>query len=264
MKTLREVLKENPNREIISRVLGLHKLEFNLHLDRRITDREYEKICSYASREEPMGYLFPEMDFGSLTLTITKDVLIPRQETEILLEKIIHSISDVGELWDVCTGSGCLGLGIKKALPKLDVTLSDISEKSIEVARKNAKQNNVVVNFLVGDLLEPFVGRKADVVVCNPPYISEEEFHTLDPSVKNFEPKRALVSGKTGLEFYERLAKELPAHLNSGAKVFFEIGTGQGEKIQKLFCESHWKKVRYEPDWAGHDRFFFLEYHPIS
>ena len=102
-----------------------------------------------------------------------------------------------------------------------------------------------------GDLFAPFKGEKTDWIVCNPPYISEEEYTVLDPSVKDFEPKLALVSGPKGTEIYERLKQELPAHLNPNGSVFFEIGSGQGEALQKLFPEG-----KLFLDWAGHPRFF--------
>ena len=123
--------------------------------------------------------------------------------------------------WDICCGSGCLGIGLKKAHPHLDVTLSDLSAEALALAKKNADLNELSVNFLSGDLLAPFAGKKADLVLCNPPYVTEEEYASLDPEVKNYEPKMALLGGLT---FYQRLSQELPKYLNPGAKIFLEIG----------------------------------------
>ncbi len=110
-----------------------------------------------------------------------------------------------------------------------------------------------------GDLLAPLKGKRTDFVLCNPPYISDSEYETLPFSVKGYEPKLALVGGTTGLEFYQRLAEDLPRHLTSGARVFLEIGCRQGEGVSKIFSDPCWVKKEIKQDWAGKDRFFFLE-----
>ena len=125
--------------------------------------------------------------------------------------------------------------------------------EALALAAENARLNGVDVELRSGDLLAPFSGEKADFVVCNPPYVSEQEYAALSPSVADFEPKRALLGGAKGTEFYERLKRELPAYLNPGGKVFFEIGSGQGGALKKLF-----PKGELESDWAGHPRFFTI------
>jgi release factor glutamine methyltransferase len=141
----------------------------------------------------------------------------------------------------------------------LDVTLSDVSPEALQVAHENGKRNELVVTYVNGDLLKPFHGQKFDYIVCNPPYISEASYEELSPEVKDFEPKRALVAGKSGFEIYEQLAVTLPAVLNPGGKVWFEIGFDQGQSVPSLFTDSCWKNKVLSKDWAGHDRFFFLE-----
>ena len=121
------------------------------------------------------------------------------------------------------------------------------------------KKNSLDVEILSGDFLVPFEGKKADYVFCNPPYVTDLEYESLQPSVKNYEPRLALTSGETGFEFYEKLSLQLPSYLNSGAKVFLEIGTGQGEVLNKIFSSSFWKKKELICDFASHQRFFFLE-----
>jgi release factor glutamine methyltransferase len=158
-------------------------------------------------------------------------------------------------LLDLCSGSGCIGIALKKRFPQLKVILSDLSEKALLVAKKNAKRNGVDVEFLQGDFLKPFEGREAHFVVCNPPYLSSEEHLTLSREVKEFEPYSALVSGETGLEFYEALAAHLPVHLHPGARVWLELGFKQGASLNTLFASSSWASVVLEQDWAGHDRF---------
>lgn len=268
MKTLGEVLQlstafledkkiARPRRqaeEILSHLLHLPRLDLYMQFDRPLVENELEScraILKRRAKGEPLDYIFGEVSFFNCTIEVSPVVLIPRQETEILLSKIIERLPQENlEVWDVCCGSGCLGIALKKAKPSFKVTLSDISSEALEVARRNAVKNQVDVEILQGDLLAPFQGRRADVVICNPPYVTEEEYLQMDHS----EPKIALVSGPTGLEFYERLAKDLPKHCG---KVFLEIGTGMGEKVLQLFSS---KRKSVEKDWAGHDRFFFLEF----
>jgi len=281
MKTVSEVLQlsagylqekdvERPKREaedLLAFVLKVSRLDLYMQHDRPLEEKELSTFRAFLKRKaqgEPYEYIVGETLFFHCTLRITSDVLIPRPETEILLEKAVSEIQKDEwrgkEAWDLCTGSGCLGIGLKKALPELNVSLSDLSAKTLEVARANASWNEVAVACYQGDFLNPFLGMKADYIFCNPPYISEEEFGSLDPSVRLHEPEMALVSGPSGLEFYERLAVELPNYLNSGAQIFLEIGSGQGEALGVIFSAKCWKTKRLEKDWAGHDRFFFLEF----
>ncbi len=113
--------------------------------------------------------------------------------------------------------------------------------------------------FCIGDIFSPFSGKKTDFFVCNPPYIAESEFSALDPEVKNFEPKSALVSGPSGLEFYSRLSAELREYLLPGAKAWLEIGHRQGEALRTLFLPPQWRRAETQNDWSGKERFFLLE-----
>jgi release factor glutamine methyltransferase len=161
-------------------------------------------------------------------------------------------------IWDIGCGSGCLGIAIKKKRADCVVVLSDLSQEAVAVATRNAQRNGAEVAVRQGDLCTPFRGEKADIVVCNPPYVSEVDYGTLEPEVRDFEPKGALVGGQEGTEVYERLAQELPAYLNPGAKVYLEIGAGMGEKLKKLFMHHGWSaNLLY--DWSSHDRFMRLE-----
>lgn len=253
--------------ELLADLLNCKRLDLYMQFDRPLEEDElvpYRQLLKRRGKGEPLGYLLKEVEFFDCTLTLSSAVLIPRQETEILLSKIVEKFS-AADLqskiaWDICTGSGCLGIALKKRFPALDVTLADLSEDALKVAKTNAERNEQQVTCVQGDLLKPFLGKKADIVICNPPYISSDEYAQLDPEVKDFEPKMALTSGSSGYEFYERLAKELPDFLNPSAQVFFEIGRGQGERLLTLFSASCWKSKRVEKDWAGHDRFFFLEF----
>lgn len=280
MKTLLEILTlsthylqqhgiQNPRRQaedLISDALGMQRLNLYLEFDRPLTESELE-ICrqrlTRRSKGEPLQYIQGDVEFYGCKIFLNKDVLIPRQETEILVDLIVKDLEKedlIGKsLWDLCCGSGCIGIALKKRFPLLKVVLSDISIKALELAKKNAKENQIDVQFLHGNLLEPFLGKKTDYLVCNPPYIAEEEFSTLEAEVRHFEPKQALVSGSTGLEIYSHLATDLKKYLTPLAKVWFEIGSTQGSAMYELFPSDQWRTCEVKNDWSGKNRFFFLE-----
>ncbi len=212
----------------------------------------------------PLERVLGEIDFLGLTLKLTKDVLIPRPETELLAERIVQAI-DVCEgkvALDLCTGSGCIGLAVKKALPGLEMILSDISPMAADLSIENAKKNGLEVKVVVDHLFDGLEGKKIDYLFCNPPYIPAHEYANLDPSVKDHEPSIALLGGSDGLMFYRMIKNEAKKTLNPGAKCFFEIGYNQGESVKTIFSDRVWVNQRVYPDYAGHDRFFFLEFSP--
>lgn len=280
MKTLLDVLKLSTHylnekkiinarrqaEDLLCDALGVSRLQLYLDFERPLDDRELtlcrERLLR-CGKKEPLAYIHGQTEFYGAIIRVTPAVLIPRQETEILVDLIARQLEGLDlkgkVLLDLCCGSGCIGIALKKKLPDLHVVLSDCSFEALEVAKDNAQKNLVEVEMLQGDLLEPFSHRKADFIVCNPPYISEGEYPELDDSVRLFEPKLALVAGESGLEYYERLAKELPLHLNASAKVWFEIGYRQGHAVNALFSGDIWKEQKVQSDWSGHDRFFFLQ-----
>jgi release factor glutamine methyltransferase len=282
MLTLLEIIRRSENflagrgierarreaEEVIAEILGLKRMDLYLQYDRPLESKELSQLRNAIQRRaryEPTAYISGKVAFGGLILEVNPSVLIPRQETEILLEKIIHTLEPLSlgdkHLWDVCCGSGCLGLAIKHRLSELNVTLSDLSNEALTVAQANSQKlgDAQQIFFKKGDLFEPFSGQKCDFFVCNPPYVKAQEFDHLFLEVRNWEPKMALVSGPTGLEFYIRIAKELKNFLNPGGRAWLEIGANQGEAIKQLFETEGWK-CRYEQDWSGHDRFFFIEF----
>lgn len=254
--------------ELIADVLSLRRIDLYLQFERPLEEEELQKCREALKRRgsrEPTQYICGKVSFAGLGLTVNKSVLIPRQETEILVEKISNQLRDLpleGKiLLDLCAGSGCIGLALKKRFPLLTVYLSDLSQEALEIAGENAKNNGCDVHLLQGDLFNPFKGKTCDFFVCNPPYVSEKEFVELEPEVRQFEPKVALVGGETGLEFYQRIALELPSYLNSPGRVWMELGRNQGENVKSLFKNSIWTSLQVEPDWSGVDRFFSLERH---
>ena len=216
----------------------------------------------------PLAYLSGKVQFYGCSIEVNHSVLIPRPETEILVDRVASYLKneELKEnslnrkvLLDLCSGSGCIGSALKTKLPALTVYLSDCSQEAVNLSLRNSKNNGVEVTCLKGDFLTPLKGKKIDYLVCNPPYISEEEYLFLDREVKEYEPSLALIGGVTGLEFYERLAQELPSYFNPGGIAWLEIGYQQGLSVQSLFQNPPWKQSKVENDWAGHNRFFFLE-----
>lgn len=279
-QTLLEILKLSTNylsargiqsarraaEELLSDALGMPRLDLYLNHDRPLTPVELQCCRERLQRRgmgEPGAYIHGSVEFFGCQLHVTSAVLIPRPETELLVDRIVKELKqepvEDKTLWDLCTGSGCLAIAIKRQLPDLHVVASDLSEQAIEIAKKNARLNEVEIEFRQGDLLAPFQGQQADFVVSNPPYVTEAEYQQLDREVKEFEPRLALVGGKRGTEYYELLAEQLPFYLKSSAKVWFEIGTGQGDALKQLFAKTPWKRQRLDRDWSGHDRFFSLE-----
>lgn len=273
MKTVLEILKlsteflkqkgiANPRRQaedLLSDALGIKRMELYTDFERPLTDPELEELRSRLSRRgkgEPNPYIHGQVEFFGCQFYVDPSVLIPRQETELLADRIAQEIQPHTTLWDLCCGSGCLGISLKKRVPELKVTLSDVSPQALAVARRNAELNQVEVEFVEGDFIEPLRGRQIDTLVCNPPYISELEYALLDPEVRCFEPRLALLAGTTGLEFYQRLAPTLKSFMAPNGKVWLEIGADQGPSVQAIFGN----KGKIIEDWAGKDRFFFLDF----
>ena len=240
---------------------------------RRFTDFIERRI-----KREPSQYILGEQEFWGLTFKVNGDVLIPRPETEILVEwalktmrageaekrrngeqySPIHRFTD-SPILDLCTGSGCIAISLAKEIPNSRVFAVDISEKALDVARENAERYDVAdrITFLNGDLFEPLNGLniKADIIVSNPPYISKKMFQELQPEVKNYEPVTALYGGGDGLDFYRRIISESPAYLTQGGHLILEIGYGQAEKIKRLIERSDvFGDISITKDFAGIDR----------
>lgn len=247
--------------ELLSDALNLKRIDLYTQFERPLSEDELTTCREKIRRRgegEPIQYIQGNVEFYGCRIKVSPDVLIPRQETEILVDKIAKELSDLDlqgkVLWDVCCGSGYIGIALKKKFPQLQVFLSDISKPALKLAQENAEANGVEVVIKEGDFLEPFRGEKTHFLVCNPPYISQEEYSQLDKEVKNYEPKLALLGGATGLEFYKRLAADYQEFLFPEGIIWLEIGYNQGEAIKRLFSQ----EIVIEKDYSGHDRFAIL------
>ncbi len=248
--------------ELIAFSLQKKRLDLYLNFDEPLSEKELSIVRANIARlakNEPLQYIEGSVDFYGCSIDVNPSVLIPRPETELLVENIVKEIDpSKSELWDICTGSGCIGIAIKKACPFLSVSLSDISQDALSVAKQNAKKNQVDLHLVQGDLLQPFYGKKADYIVCNPPYIAEHEYQSLDANVRDYEPKGALISGPTGLECYKSLLDDLPKVCNPGATIWFEIGSTQANSIFELLPKD--KEAFIIKDLSGLDRIIKIKF----
>lgn len=239
--------------------LCLKKQQDDYQLNRKEC-AELEACLSRVKAGEPFEYILGKVDFLGTEICVTPAVLIPRQETEILAEMIVQELQKSSEqgqvLVDFCTGSACLAISIKKALPHLKVVGVDICQEALALARKNAERNRVEIEFLELDLLNlrefPF---EMDYLVSNPPYLSQQDMKELSLKVGKFEPHLALEAGDDGLVFYRKFFDVIGKSLKVNKKAYFEIGASQGEEVKEIFLD----KGEIRKDWSGRDRFFLLE-----
>jgi release factor glutamine methyltransferase len=224
---------------------------------------------------EPVAYILGEREFWSLPFAVTKDVLIPRPETEFLLETALKAATSSGLpdglLLDLCCGSGVLATILALELQR-KVIAADLSWEALHVARENAKRHGVgeLVDFVQADLLEPFYSESDfSLIISNPPYVTQSEMdHDLDPEVIDHEPHLALNGGNEGLDIIKRIRKMLPSVLCQGGYFFMEIGAGQGDQVRKIFTDTEdknsvFEQIRIFPDYAGRDRVLSAKYRKI-
>ena len=205
---------------------------------------------------EPVQYILRRADFMGLRLYVDSNVLIPRQDTETLVESVIIALQPKREarVLDLCAGSGAIGLSIKTLVPGAEVTLSDISSGALEVVRRNAHELNAEVTVKQGDLFKAIGREKYDLVVSNPPYIRTEDMAALQREVQ-FEPALALEAGLDGLDFYRRIASEVQDHLNPGGCVYLETGYDQAQDVLRLLQDAGaWQECGIIKDLNGIER----------
>lgn len=218
----------------------------------------YESAITRRAAREPLCYITGTRDFYGLTFAVTPAVLIPRPETEDVVEAVLTSPfpSSAGgiALLDLCTGSGAIAVAVAVHLPDARVTATDISNTALVVARANADRHCVGnrVTFLAGDLFAPVpVGARFAVIAANPPYIAPDEIETLEPEVRDFEPRIALGVHADALVFYRRIANDASAYLVPGGRVVVEVGQGQADAVSDLFRRAGFTNVSAFPDLSG-------------
>ncbi len=213
---------------------------------------QLEEVINLCDQGLPIQYAIGYWDFYGRTFALSQDVLIPRPETEILCEKILSDGIKEKKVLDIGCGSGAIAISLKLEEKTARLYASDISVKALDISRKNAKRLSADVNFIHSDLFENILG-KFDVIVSNPPYISQKDYDNLDEILYE-EPKLALLAGEKGYEIYEKIVRSCRDYLNDGGRVYFEIGYDQGPIVKQLLEEEGFSKVEIIKDYAGHDR----------
>lgn len=245
---------------LLAHVLGVDRLYLYVHFDQPLERQElarYREAVRRRARREPVAYITGEKEFMGLAFQVTPAVLIPRPETELVVETAVTLLaSHPGPLVaDLGTGSGAIAVAVLKKLPAARAVAVDASPAALAVAQANARRHGVAqrLEFVAGDFLSPLAGRRFDALLTNPPYIASADMARLPPEVR-WEPAAALAGGQDGLDFYCRLAAEGTAYLTSGGYVVCEVGQGQAPAVVRLLRAAGLAVVDVRRDLAGIER----------
>ncbi len=229
---------------------------YYLHEEDELTaeqQSEYESTVHKRAEHVPLQYIIGEQEFMGLKFKVNSNVLIPRQDTETLVEEALRVVEPGMRVLDLCTGSGCIIISLAKNVADISCTGSDISKQALLVAKENAKANEVEVEWERSDLFENISGT-FDLIVSNPPYIPTGEIPGLMPEVRDFEPVDALDGKEDGLYFYRIITEKSPEYLTSDGYLYFEIGYDQGEAVSAMMRQCGYTQVEVLKDLAGNDR----------
>ena len=247
---------ENDAWLLLSKECKMDRTAYYMHMKDEILPEqlnEYKGLIKKRAERVPLQYITGEQEFMGLTFHVNSNVLIPRQDTETLVEEAIKLVEPGMSILDMCTGSGCIIISILKKCSGIQGTGSDISKQALNVAKENAKLNNVAVDFERSDMFEN-LSDKYDMIVSNPPYIRSDVVPTLMPEVCEFEPLDALDGHEDGLYFYRKIIKECKSFLKEDGKILFEIGNDQGPAVSDMLTYAGFRNVRVIKDLAHNDR----------
>lgn len=248
---------------LVCHVLKKQRIELYTQFDWIVPPGQLEQLRGLVKRageQEPVAYLVGKAEFYSIELDITPACLIPRPETELLVQhatEIMRERDGEQRVLDLCTGSACIAVALAKNHDHARIVATDISEAALEVARQNVQKHHLSgqIELCQGDLLDPVTGKVFDMIVSNPPYVSDSEFEQLDRNVKAYEPKLALQAGPAGLDFYRRIFGQLSSFLKPEAVLLLEIGRSQGPAVQDLLQqEGLFGDIKVLKDLQGHER----------
>lgn len=266
-------------RLLLEEVSGKDYSHLLIDMREQVPERVAEKLSDFMAMRKkriPLQQIIGYTEFMGLKFYVTGDVLCPRQDTEVLVEQVLEKINGGAKVLDLCTGSGCIAISIAKLAGSdvmgagncgyaagvmstddkaVSVTATDISEKALAVAEKNARANGVSVHFYKGDLYQALpTDEKYDIIVSNPPYIRTDVIDTLETEVKDYEPRIALDGTADGLAFYRRIIADAGEYLNAGGQIFFEIGYDQGAEVSALLADYGFTDISVIKDYGGNDR----------
>lgn len=254
-------------RLLLEAVCGTDRNDLLVHGEQPVAPQAEEKYLNWIRQRAehiPLQQLTGEQDFMGLTFSVNEHVLIPRQDTEILVEEVLKELHDGMRVLDMCTGSGCILLSLMHYSNDCEGLGVDLSAEALEVAERNVlkvltPEKAEHVQFLQSDLFEKLED-KFEIIVSNPPYIASAEVEKLMPEVRDHEPRMALDGTEDGLYFYRRIIKEAGKHLVSSGMLFFEIGYDQGQAVSELMRTEGYREVQVVQDYAGLDRVVFGTY----
>lgn len=248
-------------RELVCFAAGKNREQFLRDMSLYASDEVEAKVAELMNRRlagEPVAYLIGEWEFYGLPLDISRDVLIPRADTEVLAEQAILAARAAGEgarVLDLCAGSGCVGLAVAANAPNCRAVLADVSEEALKICRQNIRRNdlNARVTCVQADARQapPAMLWDFDVIACNPPYIPTGDIDGLDPSVRDYEPRLALDGGDDGLDFYRDIAEKWRTALRLGGVLLFEVGIGQASGVEQILSRCGYEDIETFQDTGG-------------
>ena len=217
----------------------------------------FGKITIPLFENRPLQLILGETEFYGCKIKVNLDVLIPRPETELLVEKVLRE--NVRSILEIGTGSGAIAITLAKQMKKVKIEATDISEKALNTARQNVELNNVSIEFIQSDIFEN-IKSKYDIIVSNPPYISKKEYNNLAPEIKDYEPEISLLAEEEGLFYYKKILANAKDYLTDNGKIYFEIGYDQAEKIKEIAKENGFDEINVFKDLNGFDRIIRIHY----
>ncbi len=247
-------------RLLLEHVCATAQNDLYAHPDRVLSESEeklFSELIARRAMREPVAYILGYWEFMGLRFTVSGDVLIPEQDSEFLVEEALRYCQDGYTILDLCTGSGCIALGVLAYTNDTRAVCTDISESALKIARKNAEDLDLAgrTEFIKTDLFPEKGSVKADILISNPPYIKRSVIDTLEPEVRDYEPRLALDGDEDGLVFYRRIIQNAGDYLYSSGLILLEIGYDQAEEVKKLFeDEGHFHDIEVIRDFSGNDR----------
>lgn len=226
---------------MLCEILGLDRVGLYVNFDKPLTTAElahFRGMVARRARREPLQYILGNQEFMGLDFEVAPAVLIPRHDTEVLVEEAVRQGGNARKVLDIGVGSGCIAVALAWLLADAEVFGVEQSPEALAVARRNAEKHGVTVTLREGSLFEPLTGERFDLIVSNPPYIPTADLAGLQPEVRDFEPREALDGGPDGLDFYRLIIPAAPGYLNPGGWLLFEVGIDQAEQVRGLFGET--------------------------
>jgi len=250
---------ENDTRMMMEHFLGITRNDLMIHGDKEVTDNleTYDKAIERRCTREPLQYIIGSASFMGLDFKVSPAVLVPRSDTEILVEEILKDLHSGSRILDMCTGSGCILISLMNYSNECIGVGVDLSKDALEIAEYNASQlvPDKAVSFINSDLFEVLgEGDKFDIIVSNPPYIASAVIEELMPEVRDYEPRMALDGTEDGLYFYKKIVENSEKYLKSGGLLAFEIGYDQGEAVKQLMLDYGYNEVEIVKDYSDMDR----------